>query len=72
MLGARERRRFSADLMQSVPNQGNGVTLRREIPNISGDNTMGPTNAAHFTERLRSIRNKVNHKSGNNDVESLI
>ena len=72
MLGARHRRIFSADLMQSVPNQRNRPTLRREIPNIAGDYTMGPTNAAHFSKRLRSIRYKVNHKSGNNDVEGFI
>src|SRR5215467_3866468 len=72
MLGARMRRSFSADLMQSVPNQLNRPTLRREIPNIAGDYTMGPTNAAHFSKRLRPIRYKVNYKSRNNDVERVI
>src|SRR5215813_5084507 len=72
MLGARMRRNFSADLMQSVPNQLNRPTLRREIPNIAGDYTMGPTNAAHFSKRLSPIRYKVNYKSRNNDVERVI
>src|SRR5436190_20322468 len=72
MLGARMRRIFNADLMQSVPNQGNRPTLRREIPNIAGDYTMGPTNAGHFSKRLRWIRYKVNYKSRNNDVEGVI
>ena len=72
MLGARMRRIFSADLMQSVPNQLNRPTLRREIPNIAGDYTMGPTNAAHFSKRLRPIRYKVNYKSRNYDVEGVV
>src|SRR5215472_1209761 len=72
MLGARMRRIFNADLMQSVPNQGNRPTLRREIPNIAGDYTMGPTNAVHFSKRLRWIRYKVNYKSRNNDVEGVV
>src|ERR671912_3050594 len=72
MLGARVRRIFNADLMQSLPNQLNRPTLCREIPNIAGDYTMGPTNAAHFSKRLRSIRYKVNYKSRNNDVEGVV
>ncbi|HEU4770781.1 MAG TPA: hypothetical protein VFS68_01370, partial [Candidatus Udaeobacter sp.] len=66
------RRIFNADLMQSVPNQGNRPTLSREIPKIAGDYTIGPTNAAHFSKRLRWIRYKVNYKSRNNDVEGVL
>ena len=72
MLCARRRRRFSADLMQSVANEGRGATLPREIPNIAGDYTIRATNATHFTKCPRWIRNEVNRKSGNDDIEGVI
>src|SRR5262245_50823805 len=72
MLCARRGRRFSADLMQSVANEGRGATLCREIPNIAGDYTIRATNATHFTKCLRWIRNEVNRKSRNDDIEGLI